>query len=246
MVSENEWIAIVSLISSSVAILSAGVLGFDWKRTRKRQRMEWSIAMFSYAIGHFIVFLIYWYILSGNKLIITGKDLEFWDVKTWVWIYINLSGALTMALILKGLLPLFTEKQLYKNGAPILFALIYFIGTTAYAFFLEDDNPLKFIMLGKLVDDSKKYTQYNNMSWWAVECLIPISFLIGVLFFLHYRDSEMLSSLLISIHFLGYALLLFIWPFEDLKLQFYVGRTIITTILTLGFIDLMRKTPVSK
>ena len=65
---------------------------------------------------------------------------------------------------------------------------------------------------------------------------------IAFLFFMHYRETKALSSLLIGVHFLGYVLLLFIWPLEDFKLAFYAGRTIITTIMAIGFIDLIRRT----
>lgn len=243
MVSENEWIAIASVLSSSVAFFMAGILLYDWNRTKKSQRLDWGIGMFTYAMGHFIVFLIYWFIVSGNEFIITAETLDFWDVKTWVWVYVNLGGAITMALIMKGLLPLFTEKNEYIFGLPVLFAAIYFVGTTAFGFFLADDTPVKFVNLGALALETHDYTQYDNMSWYVIECLFPVSLLIGILFLMHYRESEMISSLLIAIHFLAYCGLLIIWPFEDFKLAFYAGRTVITTIMALGFIDLIRKTP---
>ncbi|MHA2369627.1 MAG: hypothetical protein ACXADX_12480 [Candidatus Hodarchaeales archaeon] len=214
MVSENEWIAIASLLSASVGAFMSGILLYDWNRTGKRQRLEWGIGIVAYAIGHFIVFLIYWFILSGNELLITKDTLDFWD-----------------------------EKNEYVYGLPALFAAIYFGGTTLYAYFLPDDTPFKFINLGGSVLDTHEYTQYDNMSWYVIECLFPVSLLIGILFLMHYRDSEMISSLLIAIHFLGYCVLLVLWPFEDFKLTFYAGRTVITTIMAIGFIDLMRKTP---
>ncbi|MFX0117004.1 MAG: hypothetical protein ACFFB3_20830 [Candidatus Hodarchaeota archaeon] len=243
MVSENEWIAIASLMSSSVAAFMAGILIYDWNRTEKHQRLEWGIGMVTYSIGHFIVFMIYWFILSGNELIITAETLDFWDVKTWVWVYVNLGGAITMALIMKGLLPLFTKKSKYVYGIPALFASLYFVGTTAYAYILPNDSSFKFVNLGASMLDTHDYTQYDNMSWYLIELLFPVSLFIGILFLMHYRDSEMISSLLIAIHFLGYCLLLIIWPFEDFKLAFYAGRTVITTIMAIGFIDLIRKTP---
>lgn len=243
MVSENEWIAIVSLLSASVAAFMSGILLYDWNRTGKRQRLEWGIGIIAYALGHFIVFLIYWFILAGNELLITKDILDFWDVKTWVWVYVNLGGAITMAFIMKGLLPLFTEKNEYVYGLPALFAAIYFVGSTLYAYFLPKDTPFKFINLGSSVLDTHEYTQYDNMSWYVIECLIPVSLLIGILFLMHYRESQMLSSLLIAIHFLGYCALLVIWPFEEFKLAFYAGRTVITTIMAIGFIDLIQKTP---
>ncbi|MFW9995552.1 MAG: hypothetical protein ACFFD4_26175 [Candidatus Odinarchaeota archaeon] len=226
---ENDLIAIASLISSLVALAVSGLLIYDWNRTKKQQRLEWGIGMFTYAIGHLIVCLMY----LGSPSILPANVL-------WLWIYVNLGGAITMALILKGLLPLFTEKQMYVYGVPIGFALIYGLGSFMYGFILPADNPINFIMLGSFLGTD--FSQIANMSWWVVECLIPASFVIGFLFIMHYKESKMVSSLLISVHFIGYMLLLFIWPFSEFKLLFYTGRTVITTILAVGFIDLIRRT----
>ncbi len=229
MASDNDLIAVASLLSSIVAFVVSSLLLYDWKRTEKQQRLEWGIGMFTYAIGHFIVFILYSLIIpEGN------------DVQPLLWIYVNLGGAITMALILKGILPLFTEKPTYIYGIPIGYALLYGVGSYLYAFVLPEDTLLNFIMLGELLD--KPYTQNNNMSWYVVELLIPASFVLAFLFIMHFRETQALSSLLISIHFFGYALLLFVWPFDDFKLLFYSGRTLITTIMALGFVDLIRRT----
>jgi len=261
-------IPLASLISSIVAFTVSCILIYDWKKTRKQQRLEWGIGMLTYAMGHFIFFLMK--VITEDTPLLVGNLCDYFplfpgcpDVYIlWLWIYINLGGAITMALILKGILPIFTNKSLYIYGIPIGFALIYGIGSFLYGFVfdviwnLPEDNIFELVMLGQFFPGDLHQDPSNiaNMSWFIVECLIIVSFIIGFLFIMHYKElkKEGLKarpSLLISIHFFGYTLLLFIWPFGSLEeigpifhLLFYSGRTIITTILAIGFIDLIRST----
>lgn len=151
-----------------------------------------------------------------------------------------------MGCMLVGVLPIFfKEKNLYSFGISIAYTIGYFLGTTLYGFILPGDTPLNFINLKYLLLTAT-YTnpslfQYDNMSWFAVEWLIPASFIIGLLFFQHYKKKEANPSLFIAIHFIGYALLLFIWPFEELKLVFYETRAFLSFILLYGFSLLSRK-----
>lgn len=245
----TPFIALASLISSILSFVVSGVLLYDWKRTRKQQRLEWGVGMLTYAMGHFIFFLMNTITSDLRFILLEQPFCEYVKIlpgcsphveMLWLWIYINLGGAITMSLFLKGLLPLFTQKSAYIYGIPISFALIYGIGSFLYGFILPPGTPLNFIMLGTILNQD--FSQKANMSWFIVECLIPVSFIIGFLFIMHYKETKARPSLLISMHFFGYTLLLFIWPFSNMKLLFYVSRTVITTILAIGFIDLIRRT----
>ncbi|MCK4848503.1 MAG: hypothetical protein KAT16_05740 [Candidatus Heimdallarchaeota archaeon] len=256
------FIALASLISSILSLAVSVLLIYDWKNTRKQQRLEWGVGMLTYALGHFIFFLMN-FITEQTEVPFLGEPLCTYlaifpgcpNVSLlWLWVYINLGGAITIPLMLKGLLPFFTEKSRYIYGIPISFALIYGIGSFWYGLVGKAVEEPSIFMLGKYlghIPETVYEIQKANMSWFIAICLIPVSFVIGFLFFMHYRElkKEELKgrpSLLISMHWFGYALILFIWPFGIVDpifyLLFYSLRTILTAIMAIGFVDLIRRT----
>ncbi|MFX0095600.1 MAG: hypothetical protein ACFFBD_27935 [Candidatus Hodarchaeota archaeon] len=231
MVNLLEPTGLIGLLSFLMALGAGIFLLYTYMNTKKLQRLIWGIGMVAYASGH-LIFAI------AVLFEIRATDFEFF--KFLIWFYINISGAITMGCMLAGVLPFFFEDNKVINwGLPVLYALGYFLGTTLFGYILPGNTPLNFINLEFMIMQTQyptdSYFQYANMSWFAVEWLIPASFAIGFLFLQHYRQREAQPSLFIAIHFIGYALLLFIWPFTELKLIFYASRCAISALLLYGF-----------
>ncbi len=177
--------------------------------------------MFFYAMGHFIVTLLYADILENSILT--------------MFIYVNSSGAVTMSLFLFGTLYLFIKEKRIVLAISSIYGLFYFLGSFIYGFILPVDSVLNFINI------SGDINALNNMSWFVVETLIPASFFLSVLFFKDFTMTKDLSSFWVSLHFFLYFILLFIWPFPTLKLLFYLGRTLATGCLLAGFTSLTQQ-----
>lgn len=240
MVNLLDLTGLIGILSFIMALAAGIFLLYTYRSTKKNQRLIWGIGMISYAIGH-LIFAI--------AIIFELDIVNFELFKFLIWFYINISGAIAMGCMLAGVLPFFFEDNKFINyGLPISYTVGYFLGTTLFAYILPGANPLNIINLeyqilnpGIYISINNPTFQYSNMSWFAVEWLIPASFVIGLLFLQHYRQRQAQPSLFIAIHFIGYALLLFIWPITDLKLIFYAARCAISGFLLYGFYIMAKK-----
>jgi signal transduction histidine kinase len=215
MVSE---ITLVTYTSSFLAYIAAFTLFHDYFNTRESPRLEWGFGMFAYATGHAI--------LGSMGFVIEATDFFF-------YLYITISGALSMSLMLQGTLILFFKG---KNRVYIIsscYGLFYFFGMLFFALIDPDVLPITPVLIGEV-------TNRSMASWFVVETLIPVSFLIAFIMYLDLKQTKSISSLWISLHFFLYALLLFIWPFEELKLLFYIGRALTTGTILVGVRELRR------
>ena len=214
-----------SLISAIISYLAGLVFFILYLKEHKSNRFVWGIAFILYAIGHTIV------------AVITAMELPSSEPSYLIamWIYVNVSGAGTTGLILYSTFPFITENKMIKYLITSLFAALYIIGSLLLAFVLPANNPLAITNL------SGNYSHLNNMSWWVVECLIPVSFLIGIIFIRHFKISGSKWGLLIGLSLIIYAIILFIWPIAELKPLFYVIRTISVGLLGIGGVLLARE-----
>ncbi len=218
----DTGIAVSSGMSTLFAFVSAFILLRHYRYFKfSKPTNFWAIAMFFYGIGHFIVTLLYAGILENSVLV--------------MFIYVNLSGAVTMGLFLYGTLFLFTKNKSVIHFIPLFYSGLYFLGSLLYGFIIPDDSILNFINL------SGNFTQLTNMSGFVVVMLIPASFFISILFFIDFYRMKDPSSFWVSIHFFLYLILLFIWPVPEIILLFYTGRTLATGCLLIGFSSLTQK-----
>ena len=96
------------VVSSGISAIMAFIASFILIRHYTHYKRDtptnyWALAMFFYAIGHFIVALLY------------AGVLEFSIFN--MFIYVSLSGAITMSLFLFGTLSLFINQK--RNERPI-------------------------------------------------------------------------------------------------------------------------------
>ena len=221
----NALLLTTSLISALISYLTGVVFFISFLKERKSNRFIWGIAFILYAIGHTIV------------AVITAMELRSTDPSYLIamWIYVNVAGAGTTGLILYSTFPFVTENKMIKNLITGIFIMLYVVGSLILAFVLPANNPLA------LVNLSGNYSQLNNMSWWVVECLIPVSFFIGIVFIRHFKISGNIWGMLIGLSFIIYAIILFIWPIPELKPIFYIIRTISVGLLGIGGVLLARE-----
>ena len=218
----DSGIVVASGISTIMAFISAFILIRHYYHYRKETPTNfWALAMFFYAIGHFIVTLLYAEILDNSVLT--------------MFVYVNSSGAVTMSLFLLGTLSLFTNRKSIIISFSSIYGLFYFVGSFLYGFILPANSILNFINI------SGNFSALNNMSWFVVETLIPASIFLSILFLKDYITSRDHSSFWVSLHFFLYFVLLLIWPFPELKLLFYLGRTLATSCLLTGFTSLTQQ-----
>lgn len=213
-----------SIISAICAYLAALVFIIAYSKEKKTNRLIYSIAFILYALGHTIVGVITAMELSSSSF----------DYLFWMWTYVNLAGAGTTGLVLYTTFPFFTEKKYLREVITGLFFLLYVGGSALYAFVLPGENPLAFI-------NPVTHIPLLNMSWWVVECLIPVSFFVGIIFIRHFKTSGTLWGLLIGLSFVIYAIILFIWPIPEMKPIFYVVRTGSVALLSIGGFLLARE-----
>ncbi|MFX1339754.1 MAG: hypothetical protein ACFFDK_14170 [Promethearchaeota archaeon] len=213
---------ITALISAIISYLTGVVFLISYLKEHKFNRFLWCIAFILYAIGHTIAAICATLSLDSQTYLLA------------MWVYVNLSGAGTTGLILYSTFPFITEKLKLKVLITGIFIVFYVIGSALLAFVLPAENPLAFV-------NPTKHTPLNNMSWWVVELLIPVSFFIGIGFFKHYRITGSRWGLLISLSFIIYAIILFIWPVPELKPIFYIIRTISVTLLCIGGVFLAQE-----
>ena len=221
----NALLLTTSLISAIISYLTGLVFLILFLKEHKSNRFIWGIAFILYAIGHTIV------------AVITAMELPSTDLSFLIamWIYVNVAGAGTTGLILYSTFPFVTENKMIKNLITGIFVMLYVVGSLILAFVLPANNPLAMVNL------SGVYSQLNNMSWWVVECLIPVSFFIGIVFIRHFKISGAIWGLLIGLSFIIYAIVLFIWPIPELKPIFYIIRTISVGLLGIGGVLLARE-----
>ncbi|MFX0124413.1 MAG: sensor histidine kinase [Candidatus Hodarchaeota archaeon] len=218
----DSGIVVASGISTIMAFISAFILIRHYYHYKKDIPTNfWAIAMFFYAIGHFIVTLLYAEIIDNSILT--------------MFVYVNSSGAVTMSLFLLGTLSLFTNRKSIIISIASIYGLFYFVGSFLYGFIIPANSVLNFINI------SGNFTALNNMSWFVVETLIPASIFLSILFFKDYIKVRDNSSFWVSLHFFLYFILLLIWPFPELKLLFYLGRTLATSCLLTGFTSLTQQ-----
>ncbi len=221
----------VDLILYSTALISAIISYFtglvflrSFLKERKINRAIWCIAFILYAIGHTIVAII-----TAMELPPTDPSYLF-----LMWLYVNLAGAGTTGLILYSTFPFITEKKYLKEAVTSIFAFLYVVGSALYAFVFPGENPLAFVNPGT-------HSQLGNMSWWVVECLIPVSFFVGIMFLKYYKSSKNTWAIFTGLSLVIYAIILFIWPIPDLKPTFYIIRCISVGFLCIGGILLSRE-----
>ncbi len=213
-----------SLFSAIVSFFTAFIFFISYNKEHKSNRLIWCFAFVLYAIGHTIV------------AVITAMELPSTDPSylLLMWLYVNLGGAGTTGLILFSTFSFITEKPYIREVLTGMFAFLYVVGSAFFAFMLPDENPLAFINPGTP-------SQLGNMSWWVVECLIPVSFFIGIIFLKYFINSKNVWALFVSISFIIYAIILFIWPIPDLKPVFYIIRAASVGFLCIGGILLSRE-----
>jgi len=218
-------IFVTSIISAVISYIAGTVFFLSYAKEKKSNRFIWGLAFILYALGHTIM---------GVVAAINLPAIDMEAYKLWIWIYVNIGGAGTTGLILYSTVPFVTEKPKIRE---LLFAIFMglYVGVSAlFAFVLPDENALAFI-------NPVAHTQYNNMSWWVVECLIPVSFFIGIVFIRHFKISGTVWGLLIGLSFIIYAIILFIWPITDLKPVFYIVRCVSVGLLCIGGILLAKE-----
>ncbi|NWF94802.1 MAG: hypothetical protein HXY34_01535 [Candidatus Thorarchaeota archaeon] len=206
-----------SLISAIVAYLAGVIFVTAYRRERKSSRLLWGLAFILYALGHTIV------VITTSMEIGPTNPIYI----TTTWLYINLSGAGTTGLVLFATMTFVVKKAMVREIVTAIFVALYVIGSAAFGFFLPGDTPLA-------VFNPSTHTQLLNMSYWVIELLIPVSFFIGLVFLRHFTTSGSRWAVLIGLSFLVYALVLFIWPIQDLKWLFYIIRTVSVGLLGLG------------
>lgn len=214
-----------SIISAIMSYIAGLVFLFIYIKEPKKNRLIWGIAFIMYAIGHTIVAII-------TALEIAPISQSYLIA---MWTYVNISGAGTTGLILYSTFPFITEKPKLKEIVSAIFIALYVIGSALLAFVLPANNILAIVNL------SADRTQLANMSWYIIWLLIPVSYFIGICFIRHYKISGEIWGILISLSFIIYATILFIWPIPAMKPTFYVLRTISVGFLALGGILLARQ-----
>ncbi|MFX0151239.1 MAG: sensor histidine kinase [Candidatus Hodarchaeota archaeon] len=218
----DSGIVVASGISTIIAFISSFILFRHYVHYKKDTPTHfWALAMFFYAIGHFIVVLLYAEILENSILT--------------MFIYVNSSGAITMSLFLFGALYLFIKQRRIIMTISASYGSFYFIGSALYGFIIPEDSFLNFINI------SGDISALNNMSWFVVETLIPASLFLTLIFLKDFTITKEHNSFWVSLHFFLYLILLFIWPFPALKLLFYLGRTLATSCLLIGFTSLTQQ-----
>ena len=225
MASDIMVLIFVTSIFSAVISYIAGIVFFlSYAKEKKSNRFVWGLAFILYALGHTIMGVI-------AAIDLASIDVEAY--KLWIWIYINIGGAGTTGLILYSTVPFVTEKPKIRELLTGIFMGLYVGVSALFAFVLPDENLLAFI-------NPVAHTQYNNMNWWVVECLIPASFFIGFVFIRHFKVSGTVWGLLIGLSFVIYAIILFVWPITELKPVFYIFRCVSVGLLCIGGILITR------
>ncbi len=202
-------------MSANVAVLAGLSFVYAFHRDPKPRRLMWALAFILYAAGHFI----------NSYIVFNEIDIAGPLGTLLMWIYVNFGGTGTIGLLLYATVPFVTKRQYVREIFTALYVFPYFIGTTLFAFVLPGDTPLAFF-------NPQEHLPVHNMSWWVVICIVPFSAFLGIVFLRHYRVTGLMWAILIGSSFIGYAIILFIWPVVELKPLFYVLRTI--TVLMLG------------
>ncbi|MHA1150314.1 MAG: hypothetical protein ACTSR8_18970 [Promethearchaeota archaeon] len=215
---------ITSIISASISYVAAIIFTILFAKEQKTNRLIYGLAFLLYGLGHTIQAVI--------AMIIVQDPAAY---TMWMWIYVNLGGAGTTGLVLYSTFPFVTDKKYIRELVTSTFILLYVIGSAFFAFILPSENPLTIFLI------MKTGSQLGNMSWWVVECLIPVSFYIGFVFVRHYKMSGSVWGLFIGLSFIIYAIILFIWPIPNLKPIFYIFRTISVSLLCAGGIILAKE-----
>ena len=213
-------ITISAYASSFMALIASFTLFHDYYYTREYPRFEWGLGMLAYAIGHLVI--------GSMGFIIEASDFFFYS-------YLTISGAISMSLMLVGTLILFLANKDHAILIASCYGLFYFIGMVFFAWIDPSILPITPVLFGEV-------TNRTMTSWFVVETIIPISILIAYIMYIDLKQTKCISSFWISLHFFLYALLLFIWPFEELKLIFYIGRALTTGTILVGVRELRRKT----
>lgn len=220
---EIDPIALSAATSAFMAYIAAFTLLYDWYATGKgeRPRLEWSMGMIAYGTGNLFSFLVY-------------SAIEP-DILS-LFIYINLSGAVAMGLMLYGALILFYPDPIRAKVVSVAYGCFFTFGTFFFGFINPVSLPFVTGLLGEI-------TNRSLMMWFGVVITSPVSFLIAYLMFVDLRATQNIASFWISLHFFLYGLLLFIFPFEDktLRFVFYIGRALSMAAILIGVRELVRK-----
>ncbi|UCG03278.1 MAG: HAMP domain-containing histidine kinase [Candidatus Heimdallarchaeota archaeon] len=214
-------IALSAATSAFIAFIAAFTLLYDWYATSERPRLEWGIGMMACGVGGLIGALMY-SVLEPSIFML--------------FIHINLSGAITMGFMLYGTLILFDPDVKRAKLISFGFGCFFTIGTFLFGFVIPTSLPITPVLLGEP-------TNTSMMLWFGVETIVPVSILIAYLMFVDLRATQNIASFWISLHFFLYAVLLFLWPFDDdtLKLLFYIGRAFSIAAILVGVRELGRK-----
>jgi signal transduction histidine kinase len=214
-------IALSAATSAFIAFIAAFTLLYDWYATAERPRLQWGVGMMACGIGSLVGALMY-SVLEPSIFML--------------FIHINLSGAISMGLMLYGTLILFDPDENRAKIISIGWGSFFTIGTFLFGFLIPTSLPITPVLLGEK-------TNMNMMLWFGVETIIPVSLLIAYLMFVDLRATQNIASFWISLHFFLYGILLFIWPFDDetLRLLFYIGRAFSISAILVGVRELGRK-----
>lgn len=206
---------ITSTTSTLVSFIVSLIFLRVYFQEHRATRFLWSLAFFLYACGHAIVSLVAYETITGDAVL------------PWMWIYVNLGGAGTIGLILFTMFPFLTNRKYMRELVVLVFVLLYSIGSALYAFVIPVNS------IYSIINPFDK-TALNNMSWWVVILLIPASFLVSYIFLNHYKVTQANWGLFIGASFFMYALILLIWPIQELKPLFYILRTVSVGLLGVG------------
>ena len=208
--------------SAFIAAIAAFTLLYDWYANREPPRLEWGIGMLFYSLGYFFASLMY---ATAESSILSFL------------IYVNLSGV-SMGLLLYGTLLLFDPSRIRARLVSFGYGSLFLIGTLFFGLIVTTSFPVNPILI-----QYGEITNHSMVSWFTIEMIIPVSFLIAFLMFIDLKQTKNISSFWISLSFFLYALLLFIWPVDDetLRFFFYVGRAISTACIFAGVRELSRK-----
>lgn len=220
---ELDPIALSTATSAFMAFFAAFTLLYDWYATGKGAppRLEWGIGMIAYGTGHFLIALFY--------SVIGLTDFH-------LFIFLLISGGLAMSLFLFGTLRLFDPNLNRAITVSSGFGIFFTIGTFLFGFVLSPSLTFTPVLVGEV-------TNRSMMSWFGVELLVPVSFLIAYLMFVDLRATQNIASFWISLHFFLYGVLLLLFPFDDNTLQFifYFGRALSIAAILVGVRELGRK-----
>ncbi|MHA2291510.1 MAG: sensor histidine kinase [Candidatus Hodarchaeales archaeon] len=219
---EINPIALSAATSAFMAFIAAVTLIYDWYATGKGElpRLEWGIGMVAYGTGNLIAAFIY----SFNEL----TDISF-------FVNISFSGAVSMSFLLYGTLILLNSNQIRSRLIAIGYGFIFIVSTFLVAFIVPSNNQIiPVVLIGEI-------TNRSMMFWLYIEFLIPVSILIAFLLFYNLKQTQNIAFFWISLHFILHAFLLFLWPFEELRLIYYIGRALTTAIILVGVRELGRK-----